>query len=189
MAYKIGTQQCVLTDGDTDTLAEMRNNVQLNVQQQQQQQYEYEQQQQYQQQHHQQHSNDKCQCHCHQLRWGHARTIQALLHKYGTFDVIMGSDIIYVEEIIEPLFDTVSQLLTLKDKNKNNNNNNDGDDNNDDNDDGDGGGGDNDGGGCFLLAYARRNVSIDLVLACATRYGFQWVEPEDAEGVFVFTRI
>ena len=56
------------------------------------------------------------------------------------FDILLGSDIIYVEHVVEPLFDTVSQLLSSH--------------------------------GVFLLAFARRNVSIDYVLSVAQRQGF-----------------
>ncbi len=56
------------------------------------------------------------------------------------FDILLGSDIIYVEHVVEPLFDTVSQLLSSH--------------------------------GVFLLAFARRNVSIDYVLYVAQRQGF-----------------
>jgi predicted nicotinamide N-methyase len=64
------------------------------------------------------------------------------------FDLILGSDIIYVEHVVEPLFDTVHELL-LHD------------------------------GGTFVLAFARRNVSIDYVLEIAHQKGFsyEYVEP------------
>ena len=44
--------------------------------------------------------------------------------------------------------------------------------------------------GQFVLAFARRNVSVDLVLHAATNHGFVWTQPcsSDAEGVFVFAR-
>ena len=56
------------------------------------------------------------------------------------FDILLGSDIIYVEHVVEPLFNTVSQLLSRH--------------------------------GVFLLAFARRNVSIDYVLSVAQQQGF-----------------
>jgi hypothetical protein len=40
--------------------------------------------------------------------------------------------------------------------------------------------------GTFLLAFTRRNVSIDCVLACATSFGFSWIAPDSSEGVFQF---
>lgn len=75
--------------------------------------------------------------------------------KSTKYDIILGSDIIYVEEIIIPLFDTVSYLLEPIH-------------------------------GQFLLSYARRNVSVDLVFNTAKRYGFVWEEPKHSEGVFIF---
>eukprot|EP00957_Ditylum_brightwellii_P105294 8026843-Ditylum_brightwellii.AAC.1 len=100
-------------------------------------------------------------------------------------DVIMGSDIIYTEEVLEPLFDTVVQLMMISSSNK-----------------------EEDGekelspSSLFLLAYTRRNVSIDLVLECAKRHNLSWIlesspslfgkkkkkeeEESKKEGVFVF---
>ena len=57
------------------------------------------------------------------------------------FDIILGSDIIYVEHVVEPLLNTVAQLLRPYH-------------------------------GVFLLAFARRNVSIDYVLSVAQQQGF-----------------
>lgn len=125
LAEKLGATEVVLTDGDTDTLAQLRENVD---------------------------SNGCEKITCPQLRWGHRLPEFVSLH--GEFDVLLAADIIYVEEIIEPLFDTVVTLM--KDK--------------------------------FLLSYARRNVSIDLVLECAERHSLQWTQPKEAEGVFVFER-
>lgn len=118
----------VLTDGDTDTLKAMRSNVAANI------------------------SNGMVECR--QLRWG--QDMDAF--SSCGFHVILASDVIYVQDILEPLFDTVVQLLS------------------------------NDEGSRFWLSYARRNVSIDLVLECAQQHGLQWNELEDKEGVFVFER-
>lgn len=136
--------KCVyITDGDSDSLRGMRENVLLNrgldglpL------------------------DNVKCR----QLRWGlqleeFGRHVAADLLPDGRFDVIMGSDIIYVESILEPLFATVDSLLTY------------------------------DKGGAFILAYARRNVKIDLVFSTAERLGFEWAQPEGEEGCFVFSRV
>lgn len=103
---------------------------------------------------------------CIQLRWG--QNLEAFktyvackqnVMQFSGFDVIMGSDIIYVEEILDPLFDTVIELLS-------------------------------DSAEAFLLlAYARRNVKIDLVFECADRHAMGWKEPEGVEGVFIFSRL
>jgi predicted nicotinamide N-methyase len=111
---------------------------------------------------------------CQQLIWGNAMHIQSVLqtlqlhcHRIEThtaatlgsgdepsmalptnasapstpkkFDILLGSDIIYVEHVVEPLFHTVVQLLSPH--------------------------------GVFLLAFARRNVSIDYVLSVAQQQG------------------
>lgn len=121
---------------------------------------------------------------CQQLVWGNKDHIQAVRESLSLlrasdsnrrsantaatadrgFDVILGSDIIYVNHVVDPLFDTVRQLLRCGD---------DGDD-------------DDDGGGVFLLAFARRNVSMDWVLDIAKRQGFVWETPETPEGVYIF---
>jgi len=127
--YHLKAAKVVLTDGDTDTLENLRRNVQSNC-------------------------ADTQTVLCRQLVWG--RNVESFVKNIGHFDTILGSDIIYVEEILEPLWQTVDQVLAAN--------------------------------GSFLLAYARRNVSIDLVLAEATKHGFVWETPKEAEGVFVFTR-
>ncbi|KAL7560438.1 hypothetical protein ACA910_016184 [Epithemia clementina (nom. ined.)] len=96
---------------------------------------------------------------CYQLIWGENLYLFSEMH--GSFDLILGSDIIYVEEILEPLWNTIDLLLSSRDKNAN---------------------------AEFWLAYARRNVSIDLVFAEAEKRGFVWESPEDAEGVYIFRR-
>jgi hypothetical protein len=74
-------------------------------------------------------------------------------------------------EMIRPLWETVDTLLShnLQDKGKH----------------------------VFVLAFARRNVSMDLVWTEATAFGFEWttVSPtttttttDPSEGVFIVTR-
>ena len=130
LAHHLGAHRVVLTDGDTDTLALLRDNVAANV------------------------SSGKVECR--QLRWG--QEFVRASYSQETFHLLLASDVIYVEEIIEPLLDTVVARLAQD--------------------------------GVFWLSYARRNVSIDKVLACAERHGLFWREPsEAAEGVYVFQRI
>ena len=139
LAHKLGASHVVLTDGDTDTLKALRNNVASNVILD---------------------TNESCSVPpkvlCKQLRWG--RNIQDFIDSSfcKTFQVIIGSDIIYAHEQVDPLFATVSILL--------------------------------DPNGTFLLAYSRRNVSIDYVLECANHHGFVWTEPEHSEGVVTVQR-
>ncbi|CAM9674853.1 unnamed protein product [Chrysoparadoxa australica] len=65
------------------------------------------------------------------------------------FDLVMAADVIYEEEAIVPLLLTVCDLLKLRE------------------------------GSIFLLAFARRNVSIDQVLEEASRRGLIWKEVDD----------
>jgi predicted nicotinamide N-methyase len=123
-----------LTDGDTDTLALLRDNVAANVSS----------------------STSGKVIECRQLVWGRELAVHGWSSQ-ETFHLLLASDVIYVEEIIEPLLDTVVALLAQD--------------------------------GMFWLSYARRNVSIDKVLASAERHGLSWREPsETAEGVYVFQR-
>ena len=152
MAHKLNAQSVVLTDGDTDTLKTLRDNVQRNIKRTTTNEEKLE------------NKNESAVSHlnstiisCQQLVWGNQEQVDSFKQQVQTFDTIIGSDIIYVEEILNPLFDTVRQLLDEKD-------------------------------GKFLLSYARRNVSIDLVFATATKYGFIWEEPPHTEGVFIFQR-
>ena len=80
VAHKLGAAKVCLTDGDTDTLDQLRCNVAHN------------------------HCDDTVDCP--QLIWG-CRLEQ-------TFNVILGVDIIYVEDILEPLWTTVSECLELE---------------------------------------------------------------------------
>lgn len=127
LASKLGAPRVVLTDGDSNALARMRDNL---------------------------HLNSCSSTSCHQLVWG--EDLDRFDERHGTFDLILGSDIIYVEEIIEPLWNTVDRLL-IRD-------------------------------GEFWLAFARRNVSIDLVLDHAGKHGYCWKTPETVEGVYIFRR-
>lgn len=183
MAHKLGAKHVAMTDGDTDTLFQMRNNVRLNF------------------------PADACspqnitksgltnsnngRVSCRQLIWGKKQANDFLKYywedenalnqtssltsticsnKNGNggsndrgekVDLVMGSDIIYEEEAIGPLFDTVMELLSSRPLDYN----------------------------ClFLLSYARRNVSIGKIFECAQRHGLEWTSPEDVEGVFVFSR-
>jgi len=72
----------IMTDGDSDTLQSMRQNLMDNT------------------------NNESISCH--QLRWGKQ---YASNFTHDKFDVIIASDVIYVEEIIKDLFDTVMVLL------------------------------------------------------------------------------
>jgi predicted nicotinamide N-methyase len=155
LAHHLQAANVVLTDGDTDALKFMRANVAANcmdtntsssVD-------EIENAKEG------RHSTNRT-IQCRQLVWGDNGRVDDLKHQYTDdnqgFHLVLGSDIIYVEEILDPLFQSVDRLLA--------------------------------DGGAFWLAYARRNVKIDLVLETADRYGFTYETPDDTEGVFVFQR-
>lgn len=100
---------------------------------------------------------------CKQLIWG--RGLDEFYERWAPkrekgFEVVIGSDIIYSNDMVEPLFQTVSRLLS------------------------------NETGSIhvFLLAYARRNANINLVLKCAQQHGLEWKEPKDeaAEGIYIY---
>jgi len=77
----------VLTDGNDEILQLLQRNIDLNRTP---------------------HKEVKC---C-KLRWGHASDIDTLHHLAPNgFDIILGADIIYTTDSVEPLLDTVQQLL------------------------------------------------------------------------------
>jgi hypothetical protein len=131
LVHRMAAKRVILTDGDSDTLANLRANVRANS------------------------DGNSCRIDCHQLVFG--KFIESFVQQHGQFDIVIGADIIYVPDVLEPLWTSVTKLLKPRT-------------------------------GVFLLAYTRRNVSFDLVLENATKYGFVWETPEESEGVFVFSR-
>ena len=91
----------VLTDGDSDALQYLRANVDRNVPQPQQHQIDED-------------SVDETQTTARvivrQLIWGEAGAFPRIGSE--RFDTVLGSDIIYVEEILEPLWRTVDDLMS-----------------------------------------------------------------------------
>jgi predicted nicotinamide N-methyase len=87
-----GSTICI-TDGDTDALAHLRENVERNRPSSAQ--------------------IDKSEVSCHQLIWGKeasASFLEQIAHGQN-FDVLLASDIVYAKCIIEPLWETVTTLL------------------------------------------------------------------------------
>jgi hypothetical protein len=103
--------------------------------------------------------------HCAKMLWGTELTPES----QGTFDVIIGADIIYEDAYVEPLFATASHYLKREDSTTA------------------AAGEDDYAIPVFLLAYTKRNVSIDHVLDCASRVGFEWTPPKGEEGIYSFT--
>jgi predicted nicotinamide N-methyase len=93
VAAVLGAAAVFLSDGDSDSLSNMRENLERNVHL----------------------IPSPARVHSLQLKWGHKleefKRKCNLQTSDGCFDLIMGSDIIYVESIIEPLFETVDALL------------------------------------------------------------------------------
>ena len=90
---KEGNALLCLTDGDTDVLHHLRNNVKRNQPKE-----------------IQERTNVKLECS--QLLWGRNHALEFLQHVDNQkFDVLFGSDLIYVTKVIQPLFETVSALL------------------------------------------------------------------------------
>ena len=190
IAYKLGAEKVLLTDGDTDTLDNMRDNVSANSSR-------------------TNDDNDDCggggdtmgddvqeeSILCKQLRWG--QNVADFREKWNPegFDVVMvrislfpslfiyilyclhcrilkiqlllqfmiqkkGSDIIYVKEYVKVLFQTVSLLLSSKP------------------------------GSIFLVSHMKRNptLNFDYIYACAKECGFDWTSPEgeSEEGIYIF---
>mmetsp|Transcript_10130 Transcript_10130/g.24184 ORF Transcript_10130/g.24184 Transcript_10130/m.24184 type:complete len:339 (-) Transcript_10130:2182-3198(-) len=172
-------QQVVLTDGDTDVLAQLRSNIQHNLElnakllmisddddrssscS---------------------HRKNKSDLSCHQLIWGKDHAKAFVHHHRGQttddskdnassyFDVMIGSDLIYVAQVIEPLFETVQTLLHPKH-------------------------------GVFLMAHCVRRqgneVDLDMVLDQARKVGLQYTqlhpkkhekscENDQEEGIFLY---
>ncbi|KAE8900173.1 hypothetical protein PF005_g9664 [Phytophthora fragariae] len=97
---------------------------------------------------------------CQKLLWG-----VDLDRFQDKFDVILGADIIYEQEHVVSLFETAKYLLKPGRRSV------------------------EDGGKAaseFLLAYTKRNVSIDYVLDTAKSFGFEWKEPTNDEGIYTF---
>ncbi|KAL4109371.1 hypothetical protein PRIC1_001071 [Phytophthora ramorum] len=97
---------------------------------------------------------------CQKLLWG--VNLEQIPDK---FDIVLGADIIYEQEHVVSLFETAKFLLrpgrhSVEDGGK--------------------------AASEFLLAYTKRNVSIDYVLDTAKSFGFEWEEPTSDEGIYTF---
>ena len=79
-----------ITDGDTDALVHLRENLRKNRD-----------------------TDTGKFMSAHQLIWGQ-ETTEIFCRRHGTFDVLLASDIIYARCIVEPLWETVGLLLSRK---------------------------------------------------------------------------
>ena len=133
----------VLTDGDTDTLKQLRQNVSTNT------------------------SAGDDTITCKQLLWGEQHAKDYLSQQPNGkkhFDLILGSDLIYVQSVIQPLFETVRTLLCTHENAK------------------------------FLMAHCSRRegneVELSMVLDAAKEEGFEYEEliEDDDISLFAFRR-
>jgi predicted nicotinamide N-methyase len=99
------TTEVFLTDGDTDALVQLRENVERNKSKTDS----------------GEGNNNAAIISCHQLLWGRQTAMDFLerQHHHGQtqtqpllFDVVLASDVIYVADIIPPLWETIQSLLT-----------------------------------------------------------------------------
>ena len=86
VAHHLGASQVLLTDGDAQVLTKLRHNVNRNIA-----------------------DDDKKKTACPQLIWG--RNLDVFVQDYGHQIVILGSDIAYMTQSLEPLWQTVDKLL------------------------------------------------------------------------------
>lgn len=85
LAHHMGARHVCLTDGDTDTLAQLRKNVKQN-------------------------KRNNTAISCRQLLWGQDTALE-FVKSHGPQEIVMGSDLVYVSSVIEPLFETARTLL------------------------------------------------------------------------------
>lgn len=149
VAARLGASRVILTDGDSDTLTRMRTNVAASAR--------------------------PLLPECRQLIWQprpnntkNKTSRNEYLHRFlaqsnisNGVPLILGADICYMEESLEPLWNTMDHLLSKE------------------------------AGGQVWLAYTFRNVAMDSIVEQAQEYGFvcqQTPSGGTTEGVYVFVR-
>jgi predicted nicotinamide N-methyase len=141
LAHRLRGKYVCITDGDTDALKLLRENIETNRLAD------------------SSHEDGNETVVARQLLWGQA-TAQSFVERYGAFDVIIASDIIYAAVIVEPLWETVQTLLPRTSQAR------------------------------FIMAYARRKVpiTIDKVLGAGDLAGFrcELVKEDDDEGIWIY---
>ena len=129
VAHHLGANSVVLTDADTITLERMRSNLEKNC-----------------------NNSSKYSIGCRQLIWNNVSQMEDC----GTFDTLLGADVIYTIESLDPLFDTVTYFLQRQ------------------------------VGASFVLSrYTKYGaISDETVLDVARARNLVWKRPSD--GIFVF---
>lgn len=125
LSHKLGAAHAYATDGDTDTLYNLRRNIQLS-------------------------GCDPSSISCSQLIWRCCEQYPKVV-----VDSIVAADVMYTEEMLKPFWETISTLSPRD---------------------------------LVVLAYTRRNVSIDLVLEVASNHGFKLTKCSDngSDGIYLF---
>mmetsp|Transcript_9173 Transcript_9173/g.17491 ORF Transcript_9173/g.17491 Transcript_9173/m.17491 type:complete len:241 (-) Transcript_9173:49-771(-) len=88
LTHHLGASHVCLTDGDIKVLDQLRHNVTRNTT-----------------------TQGAMTIECPQLVWGKDNGLEAFLQKYGTQDVILAADCLYIPQSVEPFFQTVQRLL------------------------------------------------------------------------------
>mmetsp|Transcript_52863 Transcript_52863/g.158227 ORF Transcript_52863/g.158227 Transcript_52863/m.158227 type:complete len:273 (-) Transcript_52863:188-1006(-) len=138
VAHHLGAERVVLTDADTNALQEMRRNVNANRRD-------------------DDEADDPSIC-CSQLRWGSPRPDHPFKQSFGAFDTILAADVIYAEESVQLLFDTVDMLLKT------------------------------DGQFLLSWLTRWNSIPEDLVLGAARDRNMSWTKPEQEEGIYIIKR-
>lgn len=126
VAHHLGAKSVDLTDADTITLQRLRHNVSKNC--------------------------DSTTVRCRQLIWNNLDQMKT----FGTFDILLGADVIYTIESLDPLFDTVTYFLQQTPT------------------------------ACFILSRFTKwgNIQDETVLDAAQSRNLVWTHP--SEGIYIF---
>mmetsp|Transcript_20106 Transcript_20106/g.30236 ORF Transcript_20106/g.30236 Transcript_20106/m.30236 type:complete len:262 (-) Transcript_20106:71-856(-) len=144
LARLLASPKCevLLTDGDTDTLHQLRANVKRNHHL-----FEVE--------------GYNVNISCHQLLWGEDTARVFLGRQVDTFDVIMGSDLVYVPSVIQPLIETVSVLLSKS------------------------------ASAIFVMAHCARRegneVELEIILDVAQQAGLKYTLVKEEDDLYLYT--
>lgn len=146
VAHHLGAENVVLTDADTITLQRMRTNLEKNCPRE------------------DKSTKDDNSISCRQLIWNNVSQMEDC----GQFDTVLGADVIYTIESLDPLFDTVAFFLGNETDAESK--------------------GREKGRRSFVLSRYTKygSISDETVLDAARARNLEWTRP--SEGIFVFRR-
>lgn len=152
VAHHLGARQVVLTDGDIHALKQLRENVQEN---------------------NLGTTPTNKNTECRQLLWGKSAHLESFQSTYGRFDIILGADVIYTKTSIDPLFETVVELLARNGDETKERISTDADSTT--------------SGSWFILSRYNKwsNVLDETVVEAGKTHGLDCTRPE--EGIFIFS--